>query len=306
MDTNIILKKEKIQNYNKEIRLMTKKQLLKYFGAVSSGKPNATAIIKNQIWQSYNRIKVGEEESIEGNIRTYWYSHIKPTLARVGLLKRKHDHYQTMLDVFNELVRDHKLFKYNNFGFDDENWEHWKVGEEFPNVILFAEKNGWFRTLKKFYEEYGVTIIVLGGVPSLVTTEYLTKHLSLKTSLNKPFHLISAVDYDPAGSIIANSFVEQLKSQGIEDIELTNLISLEGYTQEEIELFKFPLPSKHQIKIKKWIKETGGIDGKPYGLEADSMSRSHFKKLVKIKLSQLLKAPSKRSEFLYSQSLPLY
>jgi hypothetical protein len=287
MELNKILKKERIKSYKEDIRLMTKKRLIQRFKATSSGKPKATLIIKNQIWQTYQWIKQGNEEPIEGNIRTYWYSHIKPTLARVGLLKGRHDHYQTMLSVFTELVRDYNLFRYADFGFDDDNWENRRIATKMPNVILFGEKAGWLRTLKAFYEEYGMTVAVLGGAPSLLSTEYLVKQLSQVTSLNQKFYLISAVDYDPSGEMIANSFVSQLKDQGLKDIELINLISLENYTKKEIRLFKFPIPSKNKTKVKNWIKSTNGINGKAFGLEADSMPRARYKKLVKETLKKL-------------------
>jgi hypothetical protein len=205
----------------------------------------------------------------------------------VGLLSKRHDHYETMLDMFNELVREHKLFRYADFGFDDNNWENRRIAKKMFNVVLFGEKVGWLRTLKAFYEKYGMNIIVLGGTPSLISTEYFVQHLSEVTSLEQKFYLISAVDYDPSGLIIANSFAEQLKDLGVKEVELINLISLENYTEREVKLFKYKVPSKHKKKVKKWIEATGGIDGKAYGLEADSMPRSRYRRLVLETLERL-------------------
>lgn len=282
-----ILKKERIKSFTEEIRRMSRFKLIKYFSASSSKKVKASLIIKNQIWQTFTNIKEGIEETPEGNLRSYWYSHIKPTLARVGLLSSKHDHYQTMLDAFNEMVREHKLFSYADFNFDDDNFENTKIATNMFNVIVFAEKAGWFRTLKEIQKQYGMTITALKGMPSLLSTEYLVHYLKKVTSLDQKFYLLSAVDYDPSGFIIAGSFVEQLQSYGLKDIELIHLITLENYPPEDIELFKFQIPSKYQLKVKKWIKETGGIDGKAFGLEADSMSRSQYKELVKLTLKNL-------------------
>ena len=287
MRTQKILKKEHIGSFSEEIRRMSRFKLMKYFSASSSKKVKASLIIKNQIWQTYTNLKAGIEEAPEGNLRSYWYSHIKPTLARVGLLSSKHDHYQTMLDVFNEMVREHHLFSYAEFDFDDDNFENTKIATEMFNVILFAEKAGWFRTLKELHKEYGMTVTALKGMPSLLSTEYLLHYLKKVTSLDQKFYLLSAVDYDPSGLIIASSFVEQLQSYGLKDVELIHLITLENYPPEDIELFKFPIPSKYQAKVKKWVNETGGIDGKAFGLEADSMPRSQYKKLVKITLKNL-------------------
>lgn len=281
-----ILEQEGIQEFKDDIRTFSKKKLLKSFSASSSGKAKAALIIKNQIWQTFQWIKAGKHPLIEGNLRSYWYSHLKPTLARVDLLSA-HDHYQTMLEIFVEMTKIHKLFRYSDFGFDDEHWENRKIATKLFNVILFAEKAGWFRTLKEFYEEYGMNIVVLGGTPSVLSTEYFVQHLGQVTSLNQKFYLISAVDYDPAGTIIANAFVEQLQSQGLQEIELIPAVNLEQYTSEEIELFKFPIPEKQATKTKKWLTATNGIQGKPFGLEADSLPRERYKQIVKEKLKTL-------------------
>jgi hypothetical protein len=41
-------------------------------------------------------------------------------------------------------------------------------------------------------------------------------------------------------------------------------------------LFRFPLPKKEKAKLNQWLAKTGGIDGKAFGLESESM---HSKKL---------------------------
>ena len=149
------------------------------------------------------------------------------------------------------------------------------------NVVLFSEKTGWFRTLKDFHDEYGMSIVALGGMSSLLSSEYFVEHLSQVTSLDQKFILISAVDYDPSGDIIARSFCEQLESQGMKECELINTITLVNYTTEEIELFKYPVPTKYRAKIKKWLAATDGINGEAYGLEADSMPRERYIKIVR-------------------------
>ena len=282
----LILEQEGIQEFKDDIRTFSKKKLLNFFSASSSGKAKAALIIKNQIWQTFQWIQNGKHPLIEGNLRSYWYSHLKPTLARVDLLSA-HDHYQTMLEIFVELVKTHKLFRYSDFGFDDEHWENRRIATKLFNVILFAEKAGWLRTLKEFHENYGMNIVVLGGTPSLLSTEYFVQHLSQVASLDQKFYLISAVDYDPAGAIIEGAFIEQLQSQGIQKIEIIPAVSLEQYTQEEIDLFKFPIPEKQATKTKKWLDATNGIQGKPFGLEADSLPRERYKQIVKDKLKTI-------------------
>ena len=87
-------------------------------------------------------------------------------------------------------------------------------------------------------------------------------------------HLVGIVDWDPAGAIIAKAFQEQLAQVGLPDSTLTTLVRPERYSRQELEMFKFPLPSRRNIQSTKnrlWVEKTGGIDGKPFGLEAESM-----------------------------------
>lgn len=280
-----ILEKEGIRDYEKDIRRMSARELTLNFSATSSGRPMAALIIKNLIWQSYTGILSGKLPPFEGNLRSYWY-YIKPVLARIKLTE-DFDHYQTMLKAFVELVGDYKLFGYMDFGFDDDSWENRRIGVKNAQVIVFAEKVGWMRTLKEIHQTYDVTVIALGGAPSLLTTEYTVAHIRKATSLRQPFYLLSAVDYDPAGYSIARSFGEQLATQGIEQYELTDLILPAHYTPEEIELFKFPIPARQKTKLEKWLKATGGIHGEPYGLEGNSMPRDRYKALLKAALAGL-------------------
>jgi hypothetical protein len=280
-----ILTQEGIQNYPQDIRQMSKAEILANFSASSSGEPKAALIIRNLIWQTWSWIDAGKETQIEGNIRSYWYSHVKPTLARVDLLSG-YDHYQTVLEEFGKL-KEYGLCQYIDFGFDDDNWENRRIATKMPEVILFAEKTGWFRTLKEFYDSQGMTIVALGGASSLLSTEYLVRDLVKITTLDRKFYLISAVDYDPSGLIIARSFRDQLLREGLRECEPIDLISLDHYTPEEIELYKYPLPSNQATKVAKWLQATGGINGEPYGLEAESMPRERFKGLVRQTLKKL-------------------
>ena len=66
------LKKEKIQHFDQDLRSMSHAQLSKHFGATHSGRIMLTGLIKNIIWQAYERIQAGTEPPIEGNIRTFW------------------------------------------------------------------------------------------------------------------------------------------------------------------------------------------------------------------------------------------
>jgi hypothetical protein len=147
----------------------------------------------------------------------------------------------------------------------------------------------YMKLLREFHKNYSVTVTALGGQPSLLSTEYTAVHIAEKVSLTEPFHLLSIVDYDPSGAIITQTFLDQLHCQGVLDIHLLNLITLENYTAQEIEIYKYPLSTSKWAKTinEKWIKEGGGINGEMYGLEADSMPRSRLRSLVKKEMDRI-------------------
>jgi hypothetical protein len=277
-----ILKKEKIYHFDQDLRSMNQKQLTKHFAATHSGRIMLTGLIKNIIWQAHERIKEGKEPTIDGNIRTFWYLWVKPVLSHISdddQVKTKP--YNTMLKAFTHMVMDLKLIHYADFDFTDENWENRRIGTTQPEVIVFAEKNGWFRFLKEFQDEFGVTVLTLGGAPSVLSSEYTVAKLKAVIENKKTaIKLIGIVDYDPAGNMIAKAFQNQLSAMGLTNSTLITLIKPEYYTDNEISMFQFPLPKKQKTKTRKWLKKTNGIKGYALGLESESLPRKRLRKIL--------------------------
>ena len=211
-------------------------------------------------------------------------------LARVpGALESKKDPYDVMTQSFSEMVFDLKLFNYAAFDFTDENWENRRIGTTRPEILVFAEKRGWIRFLRELHEEIGVSVLALGGAPSALTSEYTATHINEALSEKKAIKLIGIVDYDPSGSIIANAFQTQLIAAGLFISELNTVIHPRYYSTEEINIARYPLPKGEKTKQDKWLEQTGGIDGKAYGLESESMPFDRVRKII----FELLHLPSK-------------
>jgi hypothetical protein len=104
------------------------------------------------------------------------------------------------------------------------------------------------------------------------------------------------VDYDPSGDIIANSFQAQLQATGLSVTELVTVIYPRYYSAEEIKIARFPLPKKEKTKLAKWLDKTGGIDGKAYGLESESMPRAKLKELITELIEGVSKQKTSRSK----------
>lgn len=286
-----ILEHEGIAHFERDLRRFSLEELKEHFAAVSSGRIILTKVIKNLVWQAACWIRGGRIDGVEGNLRSFFYQWVKPVMARIpGALEQERDPYDTMLDVFVELVEKYRLFEYADLDLVDDNWEHRRVGKRFPHLFVFSEKTGFFRLLRKTHEEYDVTVVALGGFPSLLSSEYLVRELRKATPLARSFVGFSIVDWDPAGYQIARSFLSQLDGLGLGQFNHEPLIRPEHYTAEELRLFRYPLPRRQKTKNQNWLEETGGIEGELFGLEADSMPRSRLRDLLREKLTPYLQS----------------
>ena len=275
-----ILDKEGIIEFDKDIRDLLRTELKKYFGSSTSNRIILSKFIKSIIWQAHTKIESGTEPPIKGNIRTFWYRWTKPAIAKVPKkYLGKSDLYDAMCQLFLEMVFELKLFRYEDFDFTDENWENRRIGTERPGTLVFAEKRGWIRTLREYHEEYDVSILALGGFPSALTSEYTARDVK-KAHGDKPIRLVGIVDYDPSGDLIAESFRHQLELAGLEISELVTIIEPRHYTESELKLFRYPLPRKQKTKTDRWMEKTGGVLGKRYGLESESMPLDRLNTLI--------------------------
>jgi hypothetical protein len=263
-----ILAKEGIQEFSQDIRLMKRNQLIKHFSYKKNDKVNATLLMKNIIWQAYSWIKQGKQPLVDGNIRSFWYSHVKPVLSR---LQYKVTGDRFVNDVYYCFVklRVARLFEYSDFGFIDERGHARLIGKERGNVILFAEKDGLFSIVKSLALAHGITGISLNGFPSYLTTEFLIKELKQAGFLDKPIKLFSIVDYDPSGYWIEKEFARQFEDLGVAVESVTSLVDPKKLPSELVEACKFSL--KHDTQTKNWLAVTGGINGEAFGLEADAL-----------------------------------
>ena len=118
--TTQVLTAEGIADYGQNLRQLSAAELRRLFAFASSGKINATRVIKNLIWQAYTAIRPGQRPPIAGNLRSFWYTDIKPVLSRLGVPVEGRRATELVYDAFVELVTQHGLFHYRDLGFLDE------------------------------------------------------------------------------------------------------------------------------------------------------------------------------------------
>ena len=284
------LRSEGIREYTVPIHRQSVEWLTENFkDAYAKDYPvNISLMIRNIIWQQRQLIVKKDLPPFKGNIRSFWYSYVKIPLARLGI--QKEDHYKLMIEQFVHLVKEENLMRYKEIGFSDENEALKRIGSNY-HIILFAEKQGAFSFLEEMHEKYNITIIALGGQPSLLSAEHFVDDLKRrKIDIRQKFYLFSIVDYDPSGGIIRDAFVEDLQFYGMKHLKVTDLVSPSALDPKILNLRIYPLPRPPNMKTKnqKWLDATGGIDGKLYGLESEAIPKETLEASIQSKIKKLL------------------
>ncbi len=280
-----------IRHFDQLIHDQPKDWLLENFRSGSTKFPvNVTALIRNLIWQTRERIAAGDREPMRELIRTFWYSHIKPTLARADALSEESDQYDELVQQLVTLVRDERLMNYADIGFRDDNEAVRHAGDANPNVVVFAEKEGQAAFLKEIANRYGVSTLALGGQPSALTSEYFVRDLKEKgVDLRRSFYLYGITDYDTSGAIIRDAFVKNLHAFDIKNIKTLDLVHPDMFTPDEIRFSRFPIPDDkgNAKKNTDWLREIhkrgyinqkeleeddAGNKRKIYGIESEALS----------------------------------
>jgi hypothetical protein len=284
------LRKAGIRHYDELIHDQPKEWLLKNFSQGATVYPiNVARLMRNIVWQTRERIIKKEKPPLKELIRTFWYMYIKSTLSRAGALANETDQYAQLIDNIAFMVKGISVMKYKDIGFRDDNRFNRRVGAN-ANIILFSEKLDHQDFLSEIANKYNVSILALGGQPSVLNTEYFVDTLKqARVSLQRSFYLFSIVDYDPSGWIIRDAFINNLKFYGIAHTRVIDLIHPDMLTPEEIKLARYRIKQSESMRTKNkaWLKEVHKrnyknqeyLEGETrqgkkilYGLEAESIS----------------------------------
>lgn len=290
-----LLEKEGVKVFDEDIRHMTAEELKVNFRFTSSPRVNATGLIKSLIWQAYVHIKNGTRPPVDGNIRSFWYTDIKPVLARTGLDVGGRRFTERVYDQFVEFVMTYHLFHYRDFGFLDEGEGTRTIGRTNVHVILFGEKQGLYPIIRELAEEVDCVGVTLNGYASVLATEYLVAEIETRADLNDTFQLFSVVDYDPGGYWVAKEFADQLRTLGLERLVEHRLITPERLASEKLVWNRIPLNAASS-RVKNWLVETGGIDGEAFGLQADAFGKREVRAIFHRAAGAYLKPVPKGSE----------
>ena len=296
-----------IRSYDEHIHDQDTEWLQDHFSEGATKFPvNVSALVRNILWQTYERIESGEREPFDELIRTFWYTHVKPTLTRAEALSEEADQANEVSDELVRLVVEEELFDYADIGFRDENEANRTVRTN-ANVILFAEKIGHAAFLEEIGDKFQISTIAFGGQPGALTTEYFVSDIK-KTGidLRRSFFLFSIVDYDTSGWIVRDAFIDNLNKFGIHNIQTVDLVNPDMLTPEEVEFSRFRIPSgaASQEKNTDWLQavreknydnqqhmgnQVGGDQERIlYGLEGEAVSTKRMEDKLSEEVPPLL------------------
>ena len=279
------LMKMGIKDLEKNILFMTRDELIAAFSTASGSAVVVSVLLANFLWQQIQYIRAGSPSPVDGgNVRSLWYL-VKPVLSRIGSLDET-DHYKTLSSELAEMAA-RRLISYREFGLIDDG--KWSIGAYNPHVILMAEKEAHYRFLQQMQDYTGATILATGGQPATITSEYFTAALLEKLTqvgIAAPeVVILSLTDYDPYGWALLDTFAGDLETFGLPKIRVINLSVPKNYRPEELEMMHYDLEKSGDTPpamLRKWMKRTNGIDGKPWGMEVDvlMMDRARVKTLI--------------------------
>ena len=138
-------------------------------------------------------------------------------------------------------------------------------------------------------------------MPSILSTEYLVDELEKAFDIKeKNVHLITLVDYNPSSAIIYQTFMAQLRHEGIKNlVSVGHLLTPDSFTKEELphvtDQIAVTSPAD-KTKLKKWLDAGNGVDlgdgiKLPLGIETEALILD-FDKLKRLFVHELDKISS--------------
>lgn len=266
------------------------------------GHLKKSELMRTIILNERDFLRVNYDRSLRG----FWYSTVKPTLDKLGLLTEK-DATEESLTRWDaelsryvaELVRLGEV-TYQKLRIVDtsrqrstpvdtydsghlETYGYQVAGSAYPNIIISTEKDTVFNIISDMATFFGCSCISGKGQNSLAAMEDLLRRMDeTSSSPYDPICILTMTDYDPAGYYIADTFRQQAEDlKGNLGIKRTVRIERIGIfpnqlTPEELaQNWYTPKPDN----LDKWLEATGGINGQPKGLELDALEPDRIRRI---------------------------
>ena len=266
--------------------------------------------VKNKNSELMRTIIINERDYISINynrsLRGFWYSTVKPTLDKLGLLTEKDSTEEALTKWDAELSRYvGQLVRSGEVSYQDlrildisrqrktpreaynvagiETFGHKTRIAPYSNIIITTEKDTVFSIIADLADFFGCSCISGKGQNSLGAMEDLLRNIKAYEDIyTRDIFILTLTDYDPAGYYIADTFRKQVQDLK-EGLNIRSSVSIERIgitpdqlTAEEVEQNKYtPKPANRD----NWLQATGGINGEAKGLELDALSPDRIRQL---------------------------
>ena len=260
------------------------------------GRADKADVLRSLILAERDAIRAGAVRE-DRTLRNFWYDHIKPVLSRAGRLaettkgpKAQDVDWDGLLSKYlASLVRKGET-SYAELRIVDGSRQRQPataiahtvadvrlVGAHYPWVILFTEKDTIWPEVENLASLYGVSAISGGGQPAAAcTADVVRQILACDAYDGQDLILLSLTDYDPFGFKIADSQRAQLQ-------ELAGAVAVrhDRLGLNPVQLSRAERDAKaytpKDAGLAEWYAETGGVDGRPLGLELDALPFSRLR-----------------------------
>lgn len=236
-------------------------------------------------------------------LRSLWYSTVKPTLDKLGLLEESDQTEEgltkwdaTLSRYVADLLRrgylTYKKLHISDTSRQKENprkkyyctsldtYGYQVTAAPYSNIIIATEKDTVYNIISDLAELFGCSCISSKGQNALGAMEKLIRGMA------RPFHtvhILTMTDYDPAGYYIADALATQARdildalSMHHVDVNIKRIgITPDQLSPEMVDANKYtPKPAN----LDKWYEMTGGIDGEPKGLELDALTPTQIREI---------------------------
>lgn len=309
----------------KYCKTMTKEELYVYFPPGMDTRIRSQGKNKGQEYQVpkhytqaflFRSLIMNELEYCDSSeirtLRGVWYSAIKPTLDKLGLLEEKdqqEDELRRWDAVLSNYVCDllrKGMLTFSDLGINDisrkkENpfEKYYTVDSKvfgykgnvtpYPNILIATEKDTVYSVISKIATLYGASCISckgqnsLGAMESIIKGMFYSQKISEEPIYFDTIYILTMTDYDPAGYYIAEALEGQvndiLTAIGKDNIRVeTHRI---GITPDQLseEQVSQNMYSPKKANIGKWMERTNGINGQQKGLELDALSNNQIREI---------------------------
>lgn len=292
---------------DKPITEFTPGELKNIFG----DSPKNSDIMRTLVMNEKQFINVSYDRSL----RSLWYSTVKPTLEKLGVLEGDQEE-STITEWASELSRYlSQLVKrgavtykdlnivdqsrkrsnpYNTYRTVDNQVYGYQINNRaYPNIIISTEKDTIYSIIEDIASLLGCSSLSGKGQNSLGAMEDLIRGMSKEKHRN--IYILTLTDYDPSGYSIAETFKNQVNDlKQVFNIKSEVHIKRIGIlpdqlSPEEVNNNKFTPPKGKGNKRHEWFEKTGGIDGEPKGLELDALSPDRIRQIFIDNIQEYIK-----------------